>query len=219
MRNLQTSKVPKLLGALNNFFDPKVQKPPHPLLFYKNYDSLVHINSPEKQLHLTKKKNTYFIYEAELGIKIGKPDSNKKKAIDYFEEYFIIVDITRRFDNPETMNLATIHRLKSGINLSPFGGFVQKSVFESFNFNELKIVLEISGKSEILETKMGDAYFSPELIFENSRSFSDIIENDVYMCGTNGSLKVSDRDLVTAKMMFGEKELSRMNLEIILEEQ
>ena len=210
-------KIPKLIGAINNFENPILPRPTSPVLFLKNYDSINEITKEHKTVSLDLKRGSYFEIEPELGIKISKfgEQISLENAQDFIGDCFIAVDVTRRFYDKTPVALDSVFKFKLGSNLTPIGPKISMKKFGKYIFDkEMELHLSILNRNTTGFTKMDKIYFNPKELIVEVGKFSHVQKNDVIMCGTGCALKLENNDDIEVKMIWRDKLISAIRFDI-----
>lgn len=206
---VQVKNIRNVFGLIQNFKMPNVEKPPKPVLFQKPIQSLLPIDGPDSVMMLEGKPDVKHFYEVELGVFIKKLAFNidPKDIKPFIRGYCVIVDVTRRFTPPETLNLGTVFRAKAGYHLTPYGPLISKSVLSTKKSFDLLLKTqngEIVGKSTDMFTKVNES------ISELSRVVP-LQPNDLIMTGTPGYLEAFDGDQVDVSISQNGEIMGQIN--------
>ncbi len=206
--------VRNLYGLIQNFKMPGVGRPPAPVIFTKPVQSLIEILQPRQEIELTSIENTFLIYEIELGVVIDKHarQVSKREARDLIKSYCLLIDITRKNDNEQPVDLGTIFGAKSGDNFTPVGPVFRTEDLQLDSTFDL--VLNTCNGS-LKGSSMDMFYGIDEAVSEISR-FVTLQPNDLIMMGTPGKILISHGDIASAQVLQNGKLLSELSFKVNL---
>lgn len=159
----------------------KLEKPAHPLYFIKTPNSYL---APRKPIRKPMSYDGRVIYEAELGVVIGKRCTNLTPASAQacIFGYTCVNDVTALQIIREDETFAQWCRAKSFDTFAPFGPWITTGIGAD-QLNEARIRAELQGR-ERQNYPVSDLFYGPaELVALISRDMT-LEPGDIISCGT-----------------------------------